>query len=140
RNGETSLNPWILWGPGLGDLGAISSGGSYFTGNAVQPPQALFYRDGDVERLKIDAITKQPAHEGQFRFAGIDDHYFVAVLVNPGQGRLEFKPVSVPAPGRTSPPQFLSASYRLQQAPQDVRVYVGPKQFDLLRAADPELV
>jgi YidC/Oxa1 family membrane protein insertase len=140
RNGEMPLNPWFAWGPGLGDLGAMSSGGSYFTGNAVQPPQAIFHRDGSVERLKVDAVTKQPAHEGQFRFAGIDDHYFVAVLVNPGQGRLEFKPVSVSVPGRTTPIQFLSASYRLQQSPHDVRVYVGPKQFDLLRAADPELV
>ena len=140
RNGETSLNPWILWGPGLGDLGAITSGGSYFTGNAVQPPQAIFHRDGDVERLKIDAITKQPAYEGQFRFAGIDDHYFVAALLNLGQARLEFKPVSISVPGKTAPLQFLSGAYHLQQPPHNVRVFVGPKQFDLLRSVDPELV
>ena len=139
QNGEMALNPWIAWGPGLGDLGAMSSGGSYFTGNSVQPPQAIFHRDGDVERLKVDAVTKQPTHEGQFRFAGIDDHYFVAALVNPGQARLEFKPVSISVPGRTAPIQFLSGAYRLQK-PHDVRVYVGPKQFDLLRAVDPELV
>ena len=139
HNGEMALNPWIAWGPGLGDLGAMSSGGSYFTGNSVQPPQAIFHRDGDVERLKVDAVTKQPTHEGQFRFAGIDDHYFVAALVNPGQARLEFKPVSISVPGRTTPIQFLSGAYRLQK-PHDVRVYVGPKQFDLLRAVDPELV
>jgi YidC/Oxa1 family membrane protein insertase len=139
HNGEMALNPWIAWGPGLGDLGAMSSGGSYFTGNSVQPPQAIFHRDGDVERLKVDAVTKQPTHEGQFGFAGIDDHYFVAALVNPGQARLEFKPVSISVPGRTTPIQFLSGAYRLQK-PHDVRVYVGPKQFDLLRAVDPELV
>jgi YidC/Oxa1 family membrane protein insertase len=52
HNGEMALNPWIAWGPGLGDLGAMSSGGSYFTGNSVQPPQAIFHRDGDVERLE----------------------------------------------------------------------------------------
>jgi len=139
HNGEMALNPWIAWGPGLGDLGAMSSGGSYFTGNSVQPPQAIFHRDGDVERLKVDAVTKQPTHEGQFGFAGIDDHYFVAALINPGQARLEFKPVSISVPGRTTPIQFLSGAYRLQK-PHDVRVYVGPKQFDLLRAVDPELV
>ena len=140
RNGEMTLNPWILWGPGLGDLGAITSGGSYFTGNAVQPPQAIFHRDNDVERLKIDAITKQPAYEGQFRFAGIDDHYFVAALINPGQARLEFKPVSISVPGKTTPIQFLSGAYQLQQPPHNLRVFVGPKQFDLLRTIDPELV
>jgi YidC/Oxa1 family membrane protein insertase len=140
RNADMTLNPWIMWGPGLGDLGAMSSGGSYFTGNAVQPPQAIFHRDNEVERLNIDAVTKQPAHEGQFQFAGIDDHYFVAVLINPGQARLEFNPVSIAVPGSTTPTQFLSGAYRLQRPPHDVRVFVGPKQFDLLRTVDPELV
>jgi YidC/Oxa1 family membrane protein insertase len=140
RNGEATLNPTIEWGPGLGDLGAVSSGGSFFTGNAVQPPRAIFHRDGDVERLKVDAVTKQPIYEGTFRFAGIDDHYFVAALVNPGQARLEFRSVSITVPGGTAPLQFLSGSYRLQQPPHDLRLYVGPKQFDLLRAVDSELV
>ena len=140
RNGEKTLNPAIAWGPGLGDLGAMSSGGSYFTGNAIQPPQAIFHRDDDVERLKVDAVSKQPTHEGQFRFAGIDDHYFLAALLNPGQARLEFKPVSLSIPGRETPIQFLSGTYLLQQPPHDVRFYVGPKQFDLLRGVDPELV
>ena len=140
RNGDMTLNPAVAWGPGLGDLGAISSGGSYFTGNAIQPPQAIFYRDGGVERLKVDAVTTQPVHEGQFRFAGIDDHYFLAALINPGQARLEFKPVSIAVPGRAAPIQFLSGTYRFQQPPHDVRLYVGPKQFDLLRAVDLELV
>ena len=140
RHGDMTLNPAIAWGPGLGDLGAMSSGGSYFTGNAVQPPQAIFHRDDDVERLKVDAVTKQPVHEGQFRFAGIDDHYFLAALLNPGQARLEFKPVSISAPGRETPIQFLSGTYRLSQPLREVRFYVGPKQFDLLRSVDPELV
>jgi YidC/Oxa1 family membrane protein insertase len=140
QNGGMTLNPTIDWGPGLGDLGAASSGGSYFTGNAVQPPQAIYHRDGDVERVRVDKVSAQPVHEGNFRFAGLDDHYFVAALVNPGPARLEFRPVTLPVAGREGPVQFLAGSYRLQQPPHDVRVYVGPKQFDLLRAVDPELV
>ena len=140
RNGGMTLNPAIAWGPGLGDLGAMKSGGSYFIGNAVQPPQAIYHRDDKVVRLKVDAVAKQPAHEGQFRFAGIDDHYFLAALLNPGQARLEFSPISVSVPGSEKPIQFLSGTYRLQQPPRNLRLYVGPKQFELLRAADPELV
>lgn len=140
RNGEMTVNPAIAWGPGLGDLGGISSGGSYFTGNAVQPPQAIFHRDNDVERLRADAVSTQPAHAGQFRFAGIDDHYFLAALLNPGQARLEFKPVSISVPGSETPIQFISGTYRLAQPPHEVRFYVGPKQFDLLRGVDLELV
>jgi YidC/Oxa1 family membrane protein insertase len=140
HNGDMTLNPTVEWGAGLGDLGAASSGGSYFTGNAVQPPQAIFHRDGDVERLRGGDIGEQPLHEGQFRFAGVDDHYFVAALVNPGQARLEFRPVNLAVPGVDGPSQFVSGSYRLQQPPRNLRFYVGPKQFDLLRAVDPELV
>ena len=140
HNGGTTINPTIEWGPGLGDLGAASSGGSYFTGNAVQPPQAVYHRDGDVERLRADSVSSQPVHEGQFRFAGIDDHYFLAALVNPGQARLEFRSVLLPVAGRDAPIQFLSGAYRLQQPPRDLKLYVGPKQFDVLRAVDGELV
>ena len=140
RNGEAPLNPTIEWGPGLGDLGAASSGGSYFTGNAVQPPQALYHRDGDVERLRADAVTAQPVHEGRFRFAGIDDHYFLAALINPGQARLEFRSVLLPVAGSDAPIQFISAAYRLPQPPRDLKMFVGPKQFDLLRSVDTELV
>ena len=34
RRGTSPLNPAIQWGPGLGDKGAASGGGSIFTGNA----------------------------------------------------------------------------------------------------------
>jgi len=44
RRGTTTLNPSIHWGPGLGDQGASSGGGSIFTGNAVSPPRALLHR------------------------------------------------------------------------------------------------
>ena len=72
-------------GPGLGDIGAHSGGGSFFTGNYVQPPQAIYHRDGDVERLAAADVAEQPVHEGQFRFAGVDDHYFIATAVNPAR-------------------------------------------------------
>ena len=40
-------------------------------------------------------------HEGQFRFAGIDDHYFLAAARRiPGQARVEFRPVTLPGAGR----------------------------------------
>ena len=40
-NGGRALTPTIDWGPGLGDSGAASAGGSFFTGNYVQPPSAI---------------------------------------------------------------------------------------------------
>jgi YidC/Oxa1 family membrane protein insertase len=137
-SGET-LNPSIVWGPGLGDIGARAGGGSFFTGNYVQPPQGIYYRDGDVERLSGDGLVAQPVHEGSFRFAGIDDHYFLAAAVNPGQARIEFKPTPIAGPDQTQR-QLLAQTVTLQKGPQNVRFFYGPKQFDLLRSIDAELV
>lgn len=137
--GQSTLNPGVAWGPGLGDIGAVSSGGSFFTGNYIQPPQAIYHRDGDVERIAAADVAAQPIHEGQFRFAGIDDHYFLAGVVNTGQARLEYRPVTLPGTGETQR-QLLSQTITFAQSPQNVRFFYGPKQFDLLRSIDGELV
>ena len=138
-NGDMTLNPAIAWGPGLGDSGATSGGGSFFTGNYVQPPQAIYHRDGDVERLASDALGSQPSHEGPFRFAGIDDHYFIITAINPGQARVDYRPLAIPGPNDTQR-QYVSQTIRFPQPPERVRFFAGPKQFDLLQTADQELV
>jgi YidC/Oxa1 family membrane protein insertase len=138
-SGDRTLNPSIAWGPGLGDAGATSGGGSFFTGNYVQPPQAIFSVDGSVTRVNASGVAEQPVHEGTFQFAGIDDHYFVMAAVNPGTVRLEYKPVTLPAPNKTQR-QLLAPTFRFAQAPKNARFFVGPKQFDLLQSVDAQLV
>jgi YidC/Oxa1 family membrane protein insertase len=137
-NGSTSLNPTIVWGPGLGDIGALSGGGSFFTGNAVQPPQAIFERAGKVERIARTKLAEQGKQEAQFRFAGVDDHYFIATAVNPPQARIEYSSVDLPSGGEQR--QLVSYAIRVAGQAKDVRFYVGPKQFDQLQAVDAELV
>jgi YidC/Oxa1 family membrane protein insertase len=138
-SGGQTLNPAVGWGPGLSDIGATSGGGSFFTGNYRQAPQGIYHLAGDVERLPVDDLTAQPAYEGPFRFAGIDDHYFLATVVNPGQARVEYRPLVLPAPGDAQR-LLLSASWRFPEPPRDVRFFVGPKRFDLLQSVDAELV
>jgi YidC/Oxa1 family membrane protein insertase len=138
-SGDRPLNPTIAWGPGLGDAGATSGGGSFFTGNYIQPPQAIYEQNGDVERLNASAVLEQPAHEGEFRFAGIDDHYFLAAVVNPGKARLEYQPVTLPGPNNTQR-QLVAQTVKVSQAVKDVRFFAGPKQFDTLQSVDPQLV
>ena len=133
--GGQELNPTVLWGPGLGDVGALSSGGSFFTGNYIQPPQAIYHRDGDVERIPVTSVAQQPAHEGQFQFAGVDDHYFLAAAVNPGQARLEYRPLALPGP-QGAQRQLLAQGFTFPRPPTDVRFFYGPKQFDLLQSID----
>jgi YidC/Oxa1 family membrane protein insertase len=136
--GDRQLNPGVVWGAGLGDIGALASGGSFFTGNYIQPPQAIFHRAGKVERISLTGIPQQPVHEGEFRFAGVDDHYFLAAAVSPGQARIEYRPVVLPGPGEAQR-QLLGQTFTFAQAPAGVRFFYGPKQLDLLRSIDPEL-
>jgi len=135
--GTRTLQPAIAWGPGLGDAGALAAGGSFFTGNYTQPPEAIFYRDGSVERVTSAKIAEQGTHDGQFRFAGVDDHYFIASAIDPGQGRIEYRPLALAGPGETKR-QLLAHSITPAQPIKGLRFFVGPKQFDALQAVDPE--
>jgi YidC/Oxa1 family membrane protein insertase len=137
--GDRAINPSVQWGPGLGDLGASQGGGSFFTGNYIQPPQAIFHRAGEVERVMATDLTAQPAQEGEFRFVGIDDHYFIATTINPGRARVEYRPVVLPGSGEQQR-QLVAQTFRFAESPRDVRFFYGPKQFDLLRSVDAELV
>jgi YidC/Oxa1 family membrane protein insertase len=139
RRGTSPLNPAIQWGPGLGDKGAASGGGSIFTGNAVAPPRVLLHRGGKVERLTPDKAAEAPVQQGPFRFIGVDDHYFVAFVVNDLNGSAEFKPLTLPGDGKT---QRRLLAYTLKPAApaQAIRFYVGPKQFDELQRLGPDYV
>ena len=139
ENGGVALNPTVLWGPGLADSGAQAGGGSFFTGNYIQPPQGIYHRDGSVERITGGDLREQPIHEGQFRFAGIDDHYFIAAALNTGLARVEFRPTPIAGPGETQR-LLLSQSFTFPESPQNVQFFYGPKQLDLLRSVDAELV
>jgi YidC/Oxa1 family membrane protein insertase len=137
--GARTLNPTIAWGPGPGDIVPSAGGGGFFSGSAIQPAEAIFHRGGKAERIALGNIAEQPVQEGQFRFAGVDDHYFIATAVNPGQARLDYRPVAIPGPANTQR-QLVSHAIRFPQPPMNARFFVGPKQFDLLRSIDPELV
>ena len=136
-DGTGALQPAMAWGPGLGDGGAIAAGGSFLTGNYTQPPEAIFHRDGDVERVLADQLGEEGSPVGQFRFAGVDDHYFIAAAIEPGQARLEFQPVMLSGPG-TATRQLLAHTIHPDQPIQGLRYFVGPKQFEMLQAVDPE--
>jgi len=141
RVGDQVLNPYVQWGPGLGDIGATSGGGSFFTGNYVQPPQAIFYDGNSVERIAAATIAERPVHERAFRFAGIDDHYFIAAAINPGQARVEYRTLTLPAGENPEiSRQFVAHTYRFPQPPRDVKFFLGPKSFDVLKSVDAEFV
>jgi YidC/Oxa1 family membrane protein insertase len=135
--GGQTLNPAVRWGPGLSDAGA-TAGGGFFT-NYSRPPEAIYFLDGDVERVSFDNISEAPVYEGAFDWAGIDDHYFIAAALDTGPARLEFSPAAMPN-GADEPLAMIDATFVFAEAPVEARFLFGPKQFDLLQGIDQELV
>jgi YidC/Oxa1 family membrane protein insertase len=137
--GGQRLNPTINWGPGLGDDIARAKPASFFSPSYNTPAQAIVHIDGDIERM---SATEPGANEGAFRYAGVDDHYFVTMLVNdqnPQPFRIQYAPAHVPQPDDPAiVGRYVSYSVRFQ-APQDqARFFFGPKAFEDLRAVNPE--
>jgi YidC/Oxa1 family membrane protein insertase len=133
--GGKDLNPTVLWGPGIGDA-LMATPNRY-----LQRPEAIFYRTG-VTRVAANRLASQPSVEGEMRFAGVDDHYFLAVVLPDKGARVDYQAVTMPstAEGSTSPTELVSYSTRFPAPPSDARFFFGPKDFDVLAAVDRELV
>jgi YidC/Oxa1 family membrane protein insertase len=139
-DGSATLNPAIEWGPGLGDSMHIEAQRSTF-GTYVQKPQAILYANGSVERLAAESVLGQPTWQGDFPFAGIDDHYFLASLVKPGTVRMVYRPSTAPMPGQAGIQRdMMRFEVLYAQPPVNQRVFVGPKDFDVLESVDRDLV
>jgi YidC/Oxa1 family membrane protein insertase len=137
--GGQAITPTLVWGPGLGDIGARSGGGSFFTGNYVQPPQAILHRNGSTERVTAAAFGEEGRPSGDFTFIGIDDHYFLAAALGLQQAQATFTGLTV-ADADATERQLVSMSVRYQQGAQGARFFIGPKQLDTLRAVDQSLI
>ncbi|HET7697485.1 MAG TPA: membrane protein insertase YidC [Vicinamibacterales bacterium] len=127
----------VRWGPALGR--GVTPSASFAT---YSPPiQPIFYRDGEVTRVKPDQIAAQPVAEGTFGFIGVDDHYFLTALVKPAQPvRVDYQPVHVPVPDAPDGAKYVAWSARFPGAAQGAAFFAGPKDFDVLAGVDRELV
>jgi YidC/Oxa1 family membrane protein insertase len=140
RMGGQRLNPVIHWGPGLGDDIARARPASFFSPSYNTPAQPIVHKDGKVERI---ANTASGTREGLLRYGGIDDHYFASMLLNEQNTqavRMDFAPNLVPQaddPAITG--RYVDYSVRFQSPQDQSRFFFGPKEFDTLRAIDPEM-
>jgi len=131
----------LRWGPALGS-GIVVKSRTY-----NPPPQPVFYKDGKVTRIAPAKIAQQPTTDGTFGFAGVDDHYFLTGTVAPaGAPRLEFAELDLPANGATfdgnpiDAYHYVSWSIRYPTAPGAQKFFAGPKDFDILKSVDGDLV
>jgi YidC/Oxa1 family membrane protein insertase len=134
----TRLDPTVHFGA-LFEPRTASSGSSSY----VAPPRAIVMKDGDVERIAPGDLS-DPAdavHMGRFPFAGVEDHYFLSVLVRPEeQLRVEYRPAALPAAADLPASQYVVYSAHFSAPPANKRLFLGPKDFDVLQAVDRDLV
>jgi YidC/Oxa1 family membrane protein insertase len=131
--GGRALNPTVMWGPGLGDASSAS--------RYLQKTQGILYRSGKVERLVPKTLASQPVQEAQFRYAGIDDQYFISAVLPQPSARAVYQPVTLPVPGQAQETRDLvSYGVRVAGGSSNVRLFAGPKDFDVLKSVDGEFV
>src|SRR5262245_54620579 len=128
--GDRALTPTIVWGPAIGDLATVSQ--------YSQRAQALLFRDGKVERHQAKDLAKQSVFEGDFKFAGVDDNYFMAVAIFTGPVKISFQPVSIPPPAgsKEAPRELVSFAFDPHSFEEPHQFFAGPKDFTVLAAID----
>jgi YidC/Oxa1 family membrane protein insertase len=126
----------IAWGPALG-LGYMPDGS-----RESQPAAGIFLRNDKVERPSAKTLGETPDYTDTFRYAGVSDHYFLSVIY-PGQRqvKMHYAPITVPVPNDTTKKNvrtFVAYSLSMPESAA-ATVYFGPKDFGILKAADPQL-
>jgi len=123
----------ILWGPGVGNPSQAET-----EVQGYLPPQAVALTDSGVERHppKTGAnVTLSPV-----RWAGIEGHYFTALIAPPtGRGAGELRTLPLP-PGEDGKPRLASqVAVDLGVSAEPALVYVGPKDHHVLSDAGHDL-
>jgi len=130
-NGEQAIIPSIVWGPALGDVAEVSR----YTTKA----EGILFQDGKVVRLDASKIAKQPTYEGEFKYAGVDDNYFMTAAIQSGTSKVTYQPVAIPPADPKGTARDLMAYSVAPQTSAPQKFFIGPKDFDLLTAVDPDV-
>jgi YidC/Oxa1 family membrane protein insertase len=132
--GDRMVPAALVWGPAIGDRLQATA--------LVQGAQGIFFEAGaeDPVRLTRSDIAEQASYEGNFRYAGVDDNYFMTSALDAGPARITFQPVSIPpAPsGDETPRELLSYTFEREDSTRPLKVFIGPKALDVLTAIDRE--
>jgi YidC/Oxa1 family membrane protein insertase len=124
----------VLLGPWIG-LGYEPDGSQYIASRAIQ------HKDGDIRRLAADKLQAENQFQGEFRFVGVEDQYFLsAALPGSEQVSVQYRPHVLPVAGAAPDTTRTFATYEVA-VPGSLAMsfFIGPKDFDVLKAVDPRL-
>lgn len=125
-------------GAGFGDIERGTESSGFLAVSTYQPPQAIYQLGPDVTRTPQAEISEQPAVEGALRYAGVDDHYFLAAAV-PGETHTRVEYTAMPITTGAGPRTIVDYRVRIAGG-GPIRFFYGPKEFDALERVDSELV
>ncbi len=124
----------VAWRGGFGDFAVLNPSGSQQSLYFDLPAGKLIVRDSKAGRN--GPVTEY----GTYSFAGLQDNYFATVLLPAPGTPLEVRTLSdaVAGPGHTKEEPYVGAAVGGGWR-QQFRLFVGPKDIDLLRQIDPRL-
>lgn len=138
ERGGVPLPATIAFGPAVGP--------GYSESGSPWPNQSIYFQDGSANRVNAAGVQAQPRYEGAIRYAGVEDHYFLAAaLPAAAVSRVTYGAVTLPVPGGPDGLTRSFISFAIRPAPSEtprvvnVRYFIGPKDFDQLRMADVQL-
>ena len=102
----------------------------------MQHSQAIVYEDGKVHRLPPKDVASAPSHRATFRLPGST----ITISSRPRGARatrVQYKPQQVAIPGTGQRTRADDLEHALREAAAATsRFFIGPKDFDVLEAAD----
>ncbi len=124
----------VAWPGGFGDVHALGQRGNQLDAYYRDPLKITRWTSGDIKAGTLSA-------SGSFLFAGIEDRFFTATFL-PQEGPLRVAALrqDVAVAGQTKPRQSLGLTVSAGEGQQNrLRVFVGPKDTDVLAAVEPHL-
>ena len=144
---EAAVDVGAIARPVVLSLGPVLGPGLHENGGNYVLSRGLIFRDGSVDRLHLDDLTAEPRYSGGFRFAGVEDHYFLMSVLRPESATMDvlLEPTKLPPPSSADPAvphpdrQFVSFTVTTPGA-ATLSFFLGPKDFEELKAVDQQLV
>jgi YidC/Oxa1 family membrane protein insertase len=133
HQGDRAISAAVSWGPAIGDIGEVSRN--------MTKAEGLLFQNGKVQRLAPKDFAKQAVYDGDFRYAGVDDNYFMTAALTPGPAKVSFQPVSIPPPPGSKEPARDLVAYAIEPnvGGTPIKFFAGPKDFDVLSTIDPDV-
>jgi YidC/Oxa1 family membrane protein insertase len=130
----TQVPALLMWRGGFGDAKVRNAYANQHTVRFDTAAGKL------VTKTAKDAKNGPITDSGNYTFAGLEDNFFAAVALPSGTSNLEVRTYSdsLNPPGESKPEPFVGAG--LSSGPQnDISLFVGPKDVDILKSVNPKL-